>query len=142
MTDQIERVARVIASAMGDNFADAFKNKDRWVAKRGMSGGRFRDVNEPFQADYLDAARAAIDAMQAWQPIESAPKDGTPIILGYADTSGKLAAKSASWRLVHPRWENEKRGWAWVCTMDSVLVDPRATHWMPLPTAPTQGNEL
>lgn len=60
----VERVARVIASAMGDNYSDAFKNKDRWIAKRGMSGGRFRDVNEPMQCDYDAAATAAIAAMQ------------------------------------------------------------------------------
>jgi len=58
--DTREAVARIIASAMGDNFADAFKNKPRWIAKRGMSGGRFRDINEPFQSDYLDAADAVI----------------------------------------------------------------------------------
>ena len=55
-----EALAKIIASAMGDNYADAFKNKERWIAKRGQSGGRFRDVNEPFQSDYLDAADAAI----------------------------------------------------------------------------------
>lgn len=55
---EVEAVARIIANALGDNFADAFKNKDRWIAKRGMSGGRFRDVNEPFQSDYLAAAEA------------------------------------------------------------------------------------
>lgn len=55
-----DAVARIIASALGDNFADAFKNKNRWIAKRGMSGGRFREINEPFQSDYLDAADAVI----------------------------------------------------------------------------------
>lgn len=54
------KVARTIASALGDNFSDAFKNKQRWIAKRGMSGGRFRDINEPFQHDYLDAADAVL----------------------------------------------------------------------------------
>lgn len=62
LTDEHEhamKVAKVIAKAMGDNFSDAFKNKQRWTAKRGMSGGRFRDVNEPFQDDYIAAAQAA-----------------------------------------------------------------------------------
>ncbi len=54
----VEQIARIIASAMGDNFSDAFKNKERWTAKRGMSGGRFRDVNEPMQCDYIAAAEA------------------------------------------------------------------------------------
>ena len=57
----VERIAKIIAEAMGDNFADAFKNKARWIAKRGMSGGRFRDVNEPMQCDYIAAAEAVRD---------------------------------------------------------------------------------
>jgi hypothetical protein len=60
-----EALAKIIASAMGDNYADAFKNKERWIAKRGQSGGRFRDVNEPYQSDYLDAADAAIAFLAA-----------------------------------------------------------------------------
>jgi len=54
-------IAIAIAKAMGDNFSNAFKNKERWIAKRGMSGGRFRDINEPMQCDYLAAAQAALD---------------------------------------------------------------------------------
>lgn len=64
----VEKIARAIARENGDEFADAFKNKDRWVAKRGMSGGRFRDVNEPFQSDYLDMAKAAISALETPTP--------------------------------------------------------------------------
>ena len=56
----IVRMARSIAEANGDNFSDAFKNKGRWIAKRGMSGGRYRDPNEPFQSDYIDMAAAAL----------------------------------------------------------------------------------
>ena len=68
MTDEHEhamKVAKVIAKAMGDNFSDAFKNKQRWTAKRGMSGGRFRDANEPFQDDYIAAAQAAAAVIAA-----------------------------------------------------------------------------
>lgn len=61
--DMVERVARLIAGQLGDDFDDAFKNKGQWTDERGFSGNRFRDVNEPFQSDYLDAARAAIEAM-------------------------------------------------------------------------------
>lgn len=72
MTDEHEhehehaiKLAKVIAKALGDNFSDAFKNKQRWTAKRGMSGGRFRDVNEPFQDDYIAAAKAAAAVIAA-----------------------------------------------------------------------------
>lgn len=74
MTDNplIEAVAKKIARANGDEFANAFANKTRWIAKRGMSGGRFRDVNEPFQQDYLDMATAALRAIEdaGWKVVK------------------------------------------------------------------------
>ncbi len=63
-SDAIERMARGIATANGDNFSDAFTNKARWIAKRGQSGGRFRDAIEPFQSDYIDMAIAALKAIR------------------------------------------------------------------------------
>lgn len=93
MTDPLtEAVARIIANAMGDNFADAFKNKARWIAKRGRSGGRFRDVNEPMQDDYLSAAQAAIAAMRE----HMLPRPDTPPVAnaestGVSDTTAQLA---------------------------------------------------
>ena len=56
---QLEDLASIIARSMGDNFTDAFKDKSQLISRRGVSGGRFRDVHEPFQSNYLDAARAA-----------------------------------------------------------------------------------
>lgn len=58
-----EAVARIIAAELGDDFDAAFVDKAAWISARGYSGGRFRDVNEPFQRDYLDAADAAIATM-------------------------------------------------------------------------------
>ena len=59
----LERVARAIASGLGDDFDNAFETKHDWNVSRGERGGRFRDINEPMRGDYLDAARAAISAM-------------------------------------------------------------------------------
>lgn len=64
----IERVAREIAKSYGDDFDNAFRNKRLWIECRGEGGGRFRDINEPFQTDYLDMARAAIAAMREPTP--------------------------------------------------------------------------
>lgn len=41
--------------------------KAGWNAARGMSGGRFRDINEPLQGDYICAASAVLRALQAQQ---------------------------------------------------------------------------
>jgi len=60
----IEKVARAIADGLGDNFDHAFANKSEWNAERGNKGGRDRDINEPMQPDYIDAALAAIEAMR------------------------------------------------------------------------------
>lgn len=66
MTDNplVEAVAKQIARANGDELANAFANKTRWIAKRGMSGGRFRDASEPFQEDYRNMATAALRAIE------------------------------------------------------------------------------
>ena len=74
MTDNplIGAVAKKIARANGDEFANAFANKARWVAKRGMSGGRFRDASEPFQEDYRNMASAALRAIEdaGWKVVK------------------------------------------------------------------------
>ena len=59
--DMIERVARAIA---GEDWDDIPDNKSHWVEQRGEFGGRYRAVSEPFKGDYLDQARAAIEAMR------------------------------------------------------------------------------
>jgi len=68
-----------------------------------------------------------------WQPIETAPKDGTPV-LGYADggiatvtwiQSTTYGAWAGSWGLLLPGTDSENLMW-W------------PTHWMPLPAPPAE----
>jgi len=59
----VERVARAIADANGDDFDSALPNMSEGILTRGMRGGQYRDVNEPFQSDYLEMARAALQAL-------------------------------------------------------------------------------
>ena len=59
----VEAMAQAIAGAIGDGYENAFSDKSEWIAGRGERGGRFRDVNEPFQCDYDAAAQAALDAL-------------------------------------------------------------------------------
>lgn len=64
-------------------------------------------------------------AARAWQPIETAPRDGTTILL------------------FAPAWENAVTGWTfgddeWQdCPFNPNRLDYRPTHWQPLPSPPT-----
>ena len=61
----IERVARAIATDMGDDLAAIPQNKRDWIDTRGKGRGEYsRDINMPKAADYRSAARAAIAAMR------------------------------------------------------------------------------
>ena len=66
-----------------------------------------------------------------WQPIETAPKDGTPF-LAFAQTtpSGNVRAPSKHITVAyHTRWAG------WVSIDGHYGVRP--THWMPLPPPPS-----
>lgn len=76
-----------------------------------------------------------------WQPIETAPKDGTKI-LGF-EPHPTITPKEPTFRCVCMRWNDTKwRGhgrptFAWVTAESGSLVyDP--THWMPLPSPPKE----
>jgi len=62
--NMIERIARAIAEANGDDFDDIPRDKGDWTRKRGEFGGRFRDVNEPYQSDYLNMAELALTRLR------------------------------------------------------------------------------
>ena len=83
--------------------------------------------------------------MSEWQPIDTAPKDGT-IVLGYFDNDDETFFMS------HIMWVkngemvcggNENDGLVgpqkWFSLLSRRGVEP--THWMPLPAPPKKGDE-
>lgn len=72
---------------------------------------------------------AIIEALHGWQPIATAPKDGTEIMLHYFDFLGEPMTVSGHWRTVAGReWED---------TWEHSLGYGDADLWMPLPAPPT-----
>lgn len=68
--------------------------------------------------------------MSEWQPIETAPKDGTWAIVGWFHLAGQVS-------LAVGFWHAHKRAW---CDVRNVLHGPNPeqlpTHWMPIPDPP------
>lgn len=70
-----------------------------------------------------------------WQPIETAPKDGTPILLSCVrDRTGKRCVALAWWD--GGMWADAMY-WSDADQQFSIpLFVSNTTHWMPLPTPP------
>ena len=62
--------------------------------------------------------------MSEWQPIETAPKDGSDVLVWWPDWMAQPI------RVAH----YEQRHDIWLTGRDSAAQPP--THWMPLPAAP------
>lgn len=66
--------------------------------------------------------------MSEWQPIETAPKDGTDILAWGPFGHGHLVVSFDD--------KAEQPGWPW-CTLDGPNYSLTTfTHWMPLPNPP------
>lgn len=93
--------------------------------------GRLNEENDSLQAQ-VEALRAE-KRVSEWQPIETAPKDGTEVLIGrFLD--GKLPTKAVA--SFHPSegWRDAGDiGWG------GMYAHVRPTHWMPLPSPPNSG---
>ena len=81
-----------------------------------------------------------------WQPIKTAPKDGTEVLVG-KHISGEWRVCQASWNFF-PGCDNPIQGyepdvWWWNCDADwgGITDDEGPSHWMPMPSPPALGIE-
>lgn len=76
--------------------------------------------------------------MIEWQPIETAPRDGTEIILMLGAENGKLLAWISSFidteTFSHGKLIRKSQHWQMPMWAVSRELEP--THWMPIPKAP------
>ena len=70
-----------------------------------------------------------------WQPIETAPKDGSYLLLWeqYSDAPFVGYWSGGSWSVSHEHVDAEG-GWDGANVVDALSMP--ITHWMPLPAAP------
>jgi hypothetical protein len=72
--------------------------------------------------------------MTDWQPISTAPRDGTVIDLWFAGEWGR--------RMPDARWSEPIKAWVVDGRGCSYLDSPEITHWMPLPTSPQHADDI
>lgn len=77
--------------------------------------------------------------MSEWQPIDSAPKDGTRIDLWWiwwrADTDEFLGRRLPDCYWTSAAGVHER----WACEWSSIPSNSRPTYWMPRPDGPVTG---
>ena len=71
---------------------------------------------------------AAMNCYAMWQPIETAPKNGSAILLYPCGIFGAVSPDIGY-------WNRDKDYEAWR-TLDGERIEPSPSHWMPLPTPP------
>jgi hypothetical protein len=69
--------------------------------------------------------------MSDWQPIETAPKDGTFVMLWVGGDYPAHCARFEIWKDGSAGWVASNHGGVWTCVQFGT-----ATHWMPLPAPP------
>lgn len=125
---EIEAVARAICDAAQLLLAEYNADHSRVVSQ------------EECDRVFAIAAITALDKLRGWQPIETAPKDGTSVLL-FGGYSGREQFVAASINLNCDDDDIELFRWA-ISDGKNDPIDLRVqytvTHWQPLPTPPGQ----
>lgn len=90
------------------------------------------EVNEALLEAAAELSR--LSALVAWQDIETAPKDGTRILIEFVHANAKFSPDPVGegWIAVHEAYwlDHNAGGWTWYG------LSGVATRWLPLPTPP------
>lgn len=97
-------------------------------------------VNALYRAKNTMIAQEAeilrLRSLSEWRTIESAPKDGTPVIVRSTFRMGE-----ASFGICREQQDGHRAGngkGAWRCPDEIHLFPGNVTHWLPLPPAPSK----
>lgn len=136
--------ARILHAAGAADVAGLMKLADV-MADAACEHGRLEASNNSASTEPEERARTALEsalrvamAPKGWQPIETAPKDGTDVIVMYMHIETQIV-HNAFFMSEAEDCEPQDVGW-WTYTHSEVsrelLNDWRTpTHWMPLPAA-------
>lgn len=107
-----------------------------WAQTCEVSDAMREALSTPDDLSALRAHDAALLAPYQWQPIETAPKDGTEVILWFPFKG--IAINGLYGEVSEGDWETGNRTWMEWLVADELWFqeDPSQapTHWMPLPS--------
>ena len=97
-------------------------------------------------ADGFPIENATVIVTPEWQPIETAPKDGTLVIAAWDAETDPSPEVERIWIVTAAYWmegfdgsvEEPAYPHAWMQADECIPVEP--THWMPLPEPPTDSS--
>lgn len=93
------------------------------------------ELTELERAKMAEAGRQSIACTNGWRPIETAPKDGTPVFV-YGIWQGEISKNPQYWDVFKAVYSFDE--WL-VCDCDiygAIVLGP--THWQPLPKPPQE----
>ena len=144
VTSEYSEQPQVQGEAYSERFYGSGEDRGWWIVRGGLvKREHVAFLGESVSPEEVSKVVAELNAAHpqatepAWRPIETAPKDGTRILVCKAkDVDGNpmgdsfgLFVQRAEW------WEGD--GWIVYCSLvhePQCFFDP--THWMPLPAAP------
>jgi hypothetical protein len=121
-------------------MAEEFSPVIRQAARLALPGGEDHNIYCPVNTTYNEgrcdcgavlAARSVPVGGEGWKPIETAPKDGTYILLRFA---GPLHDRESPGISVGKAIDREP-GWWLTAIWASSTAHEQPTHWQPLPAA-------
>jgi hypothetical protein len=126
MTELIEAVARRISVAMfGHDCVPTDGNLSC------APGSRLHTVLQAAQAALTAITDAGYRIVPGWQPIETAPKDGTFVLLYCEDPDPEYEPYCIQGWFESGAFDNR-----WYEAHSENPIRPSPRHWMPLPAAP------
>lgn len=126
-------------------FCDDFQPLDtfNWAIERGFTQSTYDGDYDTGNVYLLDAGRAWLalspppSPWSGWRTIDSAPRDGTNIVVFAPRRPSGAKRRSRNGCLVVVA--HHEAGWGFLTTPGDYQVSP--THWMPLPPAPSREGE-
>lgn len=140
---RLEQMTSDLATYVIENLCRAEGYGDYSAARSAMERVRNtkREIEQPSPLTSADVHRwwaekrgsAEVPAMTEWQPIETAPKDGTHVLGFWPGFGGLAPATIETW------WGeglDRAKGHTWQSTYEEGEGEYGPTHWMPLPVPP------